>query len=424
MLTKIINIEDVSVENKNIGGGKFAGLVELRTLVDKYNKEFGLRINVPKSFCIPVKFFDEYEKSGKVSEELVNEAMCCLVGLGGNVAVRSSCDVEDKGGKTYSGEFETVLNVKNKKEMRDALEQVYASAKRIEGAKMGIIIQPMIEKPLMAGVVYSETWYSDPFVVLNYVENKLANELVSRGGSDGKLFAVGKILTDEKHDMIRLNLKTLDDLRYNMVFYRNVSVNSPEKVTDIDRNEYKRQFFMASLAMQLEQDLGYPIDMEFAISQKGEINILQQRPYILPKMFERKIDANITTYFSLDKYIIEGKVGFVKDIREFGCKKDYEVNIWKKDESVRIFTNQSIGNRIAFMGFRDSSPFAVEYNHCGNMKRENLDFREMEIFGRVKDFEHIKEGDYIKINLITGEMRHLAQKDKEIIDLFMLKKER
>ena len=132
MLTKIINIDEVVVEDKNIGGGKFAGLVELKALVDKYNKEFGCNIRVPKCFCIPVDFFDEYEKTGKVSDELVNEAMCCLVGLGGNVAVRSSCDVEDKKGKTHSGQFETILNVKNKKQMRKAIEKVYASAKMLK----------------------------------------------------------------------------------------------------------------------------------------------------------------------------------------------------------------------------------------------------------------------------------------------------
>ena len=76
------------------------------------------------------------------------------------------------------------------------------------------------------------------------------------------------------------------------------------------------------------------------------------------------------------------------------------------------------------MGFRESTPFGVEYNHCGNMQRENLDFREMETFGRVKDFGHIKEGDYVKVNLITGDILHIAQKDRDIIDLFMLKKER
>ena len=76
--------------------------------------------------------------------------------------------------------------------------------------------------------------------LLNYVENKLADNLVSRGGDSGKLFAVGKFLTDENHNMIRFNLKTLDDLSYNMMFYKNIGINSPEKVTNDDREEYKK----------------------------------------------------------------------------------------------------------------------------------------------------------------------------------------
>ena len=65
--------------------------------------------------------------------------MCCLVIIGGNVTVRSSCDVEGKEGKTYFGEFETVLNVKNKKEMREALEKVYALAKRRKELKWELL---------------------------------------------------------------------------------------------------------------------------------------------------------------------------------------------------------------------------------------------------------------------------------------------
>ena len=259
--------------------------------------------------------------------------------------------------------------------MRKALEKVYASAKNVEGARMGIIIQQMIDEPLLAGVVYSETWYGDPFVVLNYVENKLADNLVSRGGDSGKLFAVGKILTDENHNMIRFNLKTLDDLSYNMMFYKNIRVNSPEKVTNDDREEYKKQFLLTAIAMQLEQDLGYPVDMEFAISKKGEVNVLQQRPYVLPKFYEKRIDGKTTTYFSLDKNIIEGRVKFITGFRPECIDAEGEVNIWKKDESVRIFTKQSVGKRIAFMGFREHTPFGVEYNHCGNMQRENLIFQ-------------------------------------------------
>ena len=102
-----------------------------------------------------------------------------------------------------------------------------------------------------------------------------------------------------------------------MMFYRNEFVNSPEKVTDIDRNEYKRQFFMASLAMQLEQDLGYPIDMEFAISQKGEINILQQEKILL------KTHRNNYYYLDMQKDAISVFITIYK--KTDGSKYDKEV---------------------------------------------------------------------------------------------------
>ena len=238
MIKRIINLVDVDVENADVGGGKFEGIVRLNHLIKKYNEKYESSFKVPETFCIPVIEYNKYKKNGGVSNELLNEAMMVVAKCGGNVAVRSSADIEDGKAKSYSGLFETVLNVKTKKEMKDALNKVYKSAENVEGARMGIIIQPMINEPNLAGVIYSETWYGDPFVVMNYVENRLADDLVSRGENGGKLFAVSKALFDINHKMVRLNLETVDDVSYKMLFYKNVFVNSPEEVTLEDRKVY------------------------------------------------------------------------------------------------------------------------------------------------------------------------------------------
>lgn len=412
----IVGLDEVEADKAHISGGKFAGLVALKPLIEKYNAEYGLKLAIPQTFAITLDAFERYNlEYDSVPDELVNQAMQCAVKLGGNVAVRSSADVEDKGGKTYSGQFDSVLNVKNKAQMRDALNQVYASAKTVENAKMGIILQSMIDMPQMAGVAYSESWYGDPFVVINYVENELADELVAHGGNNGHLFAVSKPLFDKEHKMVRLNLATLDNPEYKMFFYKNIHIDSPEEATAKDREDYRNQFIIAALAMQLEQDLGHQVDMEFAISADGKINILQQRPYLLPRFYKRTIDSNTTTYFSFEKPFIDGYVGFVNVNHPWGAKEKYDINIWKTKEAVHIYTKDSVGVRRAFMGFRESSPFAADYSHCGNMEREQLDFSEMETWGRSKDFEHIKEGDYMWVNLLTGEFNvHPKEKKFEI----------
>lgn len=399
----ILSLEDADIQNADIGGGKFAGLAALKPLIDKYNTEYNLNLKVPQTFAITLDAFERYDlKFSEVPDELVNQAMQCAVKLGGNVAVRSSADVEDKGGKTYSGQFDSVLNVKTKAQMREALNQVYASAKNVKDAKMGIILQSMIEVPKMAGVAYSESWYGDPFVVINYVENELADKLVAHGGKNGHLFAVSKPLFDQNHKMVRLNLRTLNDLQYKMLFYKNIYISSPQEVTDADRQNYRNQFVIAALTMQLEQDLGYPVDMEFALSADGKLNVLQQRPYLLPKFYKREINDYTRTFFSLEKPFIDGHVGFVAAPHPWTANEKYDINIWKSGERVSIYTKDSVGVRHAFMGFRESSPFAADYSHCGNMAREHLDFSEMETWGRAKDFDHIKEGDYMWVDLTSG----------------------
>ena len=114
----ILSLENAENSYAPFSGGKFKGLVKLKKLVDKYNQKFGLDIAIPETYAISSEVFDRYDILHKgVPEELVNKAMEYVVKLGGNVAVRSSADVEDGMGKTYSGQFASVLSVKNKSQM-------------------------------------------------------------------------------------------------------------------------------------------------------------------------------------------------------------------------------------------------------------------------------------------------------------------
>ena len=402
------NIISLDEADENIAGGKFAGLDVLNYLLRRYNIRYKTDFVVPPTFGIPLLKFDEYQGTNKIPDTLIDDAMDCAKKLGGNVAVRSSADIEDQKGKTYSGQFESVLNVKTRDQMANAIETVYKSAANVPNARMGIVLQQMVDNPKMAGVVYSETWYGGPFVVMNYVENKLADKLLA-GGGHGKYFAISKPLFDENDEMVRLNLGTFNDLRYNTFFYRHALTTFPEKLDPQDREKYKTHILLSALAMQLEQSLGYPIDMEFVVSANGKINILQQRPYCLPEFYRREIDDRTTSVFSSETIVLEGTVGFVKYVNPLFAKPEYDINIWKSDEHIRIFTNKSVGVGFKFMTSWSNSPFEAQYNHHGNMSRENLDFTELEIWGRNAEFENIKEGDRILVDMYNGKVKLIAK---------------
>ena len=406
----IISLNDVNANTAVIGGGKFAGLYQLKILIQRYNTQYKTTFNVPDTFVIPVSKFDDYKKCAGVSDDLINEAMFYTDKLGGNVAVRSSADIEDKKGKTYSGQFESVLNVKTRKQMADALNTVYASAAKVPNAKMGVILQSMVSEPQMAGVVYSETFLGAPFIVMNYVQNDFADKLLSdKNCSNFHRFATSKPVFDKKHNMIRYNLSTIDNPEYNMMFYPNSFTGSPQNVIQQDRKEYRNHFLISALCSELEQDLEYPVDMEFVVSKDNKINLVQQRPYCLPEFYQIQIDEHTKSVYSPERPIIEGYVGFIDRIRNVVTQEHNDINIWKSGESVYVFTKDSVGVKFKFEFDWSNSPFDGLYGHHGNMLRENLDFTVLETWGRRTDFENIKPGDYIRVNMLTGKFNVIAK---------------
>lgn len=401
----IISLENVNAHTaSSIGGGKFAGLYQLKTLIEKYNAQYKTGFIVPDTFVIPVSRFNDYKKQGYIQEDLIDSAMLYMDRLGGNIAVRSSADIEDKKGKTFSGQFESVLNVRTREQVAKALNTVYASAANVPNAKMGVILQSMVPTSQMAGVVYSETFLGAPFIVMNYVQNDFADKLLSdKNFSNFHRFATAKPISDKNHKMIRFNLSSIDNLEYNMMFYPNSFTGSPQRVSAQDRETYRNHFLISALCSELEPDLGYPVDMEFVVSKDNKINIVQQRPYCLPEFYTLQIDANTKSVFSLDKPIIEGYVGFIDSIRPVPTQEYNDINIWKSGESVYVFTKNSVGVQFKFDFDWSNSPFDGLYGHHGNMLRENLDFTVLETWGRRDEFEKIKKGDYVCINMLTGQ---------------------
>ena len=113
--------------------------------------------------------------------------------------------------------------------------------------------------------------------------------------------------------------------------------------------------------------------------------------------------------YSPERPIIEGYVGFIDRIRNVVTQEHNDINIWKSGESVYVFTKDSVGVKFKFEFDWSNSPFDGLYGHHGNMLRENLDFTVLETWGRRTDFENIKPGDYIRVNMLTGKFNIIAK---------------
>ena len=263
---EIYPINEIPVD-ANEFGNKLSGLKKIETLLYTYARQYHLDLEVPKTFAIPLSFHEKYKENGAVSESLVTKAMSCVAACGGNVAVRSSADCEDSDDKSYSGVFKSVLHVKTRQQMRQALNTIYDSAKAEPTARMGIIIQQMIEEPQIAGVAYSETYNQRPFIILNYTEGKVADNLISKGGDEGKLFAVCKFVDNPSGGGDRLSLWNLHSRLVEYGYIDN-SRGSIKIADDEERmGKYKTQFILSCLVSGLEKHLGYPLDVEFAVSK-------------------------------------------------------------------------------------------------------------------------------------------------------------
>lgn len=409
----IIYLNDMNALLPGVAGGKFTGLVKANPHIRLNNIIYDFDLRIPETYAITLNAFKRYNigKCG-VPDSLVDAASRTMDKCGGNVAVRSSANIEDLAGKTCSGAFKSVLSVQSRPEMKDALNTVYESLyneRALQQCKksdlaMGIIIQEMLQ-PSMAGVAYSETWYKMPFDVIKYVENDVADKLVSGDGECGQDFAVSKFNQDSE----LFNLANLNDNSYNVHFLTN-PYEPLRAANSQDRVQYANLFKVAALANTLEQQLSSPVDMEFAIDKNNRLNILQVRPYVLPTFYQNPINKQITSVFAPGREILTGHAYFIEDRGMYPIlPENAKIVIYQDEHSIRFFTPKSFVDTLMYP-LAHTNPFAAQYNHYGNMTRENLDFTTLEIYRHNADFAHLKNGDFLNINLLTGKV--IVQKSR------------
>ncbi len=411
----ILNLRTIDYSTAHSGGGKFAGLVRVKPLIDKYVAQYSVPLAIPDTYAIPI---------GTPRTNAYDMAMHAMDACGGNVAVRSSADVEDTSGKTHSGEFESVLNIDTRDKMQDALDTVYASAKNVPGAQMGIVIQRMISNIDMAGVLYSQDFNGDPYNVINYCIGRPSDYLLINQET-GTVSKIGKHTDDPRGNFELLNFSDIFSKNPNRLHIQEQIETFKMKMNTVFQYGLENIFRLAALGNHLESDLGYPVDVEFAINKKGTINILQQRPYIIhPDYIVTHAKNGDWIGYNKRTPIITGEIKLVDFIRLRKAALDKMIadGVFK-NKILLSRNNKSYGGKILAMWdiyenvlcskLKIDATYTIHsemYGHYGNQFRERatpfLSTR------RTADFQNVHDGDIMEIDMRTRQFKIIPQKTR------------
>ncbi len=216
---------------------------------------------VPDGVVIPARVFGGAcagDSSPDVPDELVAALADAVRGWGDvPVAVRSSGTAEDLPHASYAGLYTTVLNVRGEAALRDAVSRCWASARapRVtayagDGAAPGlaVLVQPMVPA-VAAGVAFTvDPVAGDRDVVVIDAVRGLAEQLVS-----------GAVTPDRWE--VRTEARRL-----------------PGPLSATPAVDATTACAIAALARRIEQVLGTPQDVEWALAGDGTLVLLQARP--------------------------------------------------------------------------------------------------------------------------------------------------
>ena len=169
----------------------------------------------------------------------------------GQIVIRSSAADEDGSLSSNAGKYISFLNINSKDTLniKKKIDLVIKSYKRISLRKSQILIQKMISSINCSGVVFNRDLNTAAnYYVINYDDISGKSDTVTSGStlnSNRVLFVLKKKLTDVKSKRFLKLLKAIEEI---------------EKI-------YKE----------------IPLDVEFVISKKLEVYILQARPLVLVK---------------------------------------------------------------------------------------------------------------------------------------------
>ncbi len=255
----LIRFEDNTAIDPSVVGHKFASLARA--------KRSGF--NVPLAFAIQVEADDFFRRNNAwpegLQEELQQAAQTLDISSG--VSARSSSTQEDLEGKSFAGQYETFLDIRDENHLTDSIQKCWesASSQRVSNyldetsphdhpPLMAVVIQRMVHAKA-AGVAFSRNpmYPLREEVVVEAVPG-LGEKLVSGHVTPCRVF-------------VRKDRILMDETAF------------PGNAGDRDLMKNMKWGDIARMARQAEiHAAGQPQDIEWAIDVSGKLWLLQSRP--------------------------------------------------------------------------------------------------------------------------------------------------
>lgn len=233
---------------------------------------------MPNGFCLTV---DALRGQPAIWRKALAEA---LQQLRAPWAVRSSSTVEDSRSAAYPGLFVTTLDLSEVRSVVEAVDQVQASTEadtvRAYAAHHGLDLATIRMAAVVQSLVIAET------AGVAFTRDPLTNErevAIEANYGFGETVVDGSVIpdaywVDEGGAIVRRRIGSKRE--------KVVATTSSARLRRLPTSELERRSCVlgdddvvriAEIARQLENELDYPVDMEWAIS-RSELFVLQARP--------------------------------------------------------------------------------------------------------------------------------------------------
>ena len=285
-----------------------------------------------------IEKIESAEMPREIAEDVVNAYRdLCLRVTGSErcrVAVRSSAVAEDLSSAAFAGQHDTFLNVIGAENVIQSIKKcwaslfnaralVYRKAKglvNVESLLMAVIVQLMVDSR-SSGVTFTvNPLDGDPDIVV--IESIWGlGEYIVRG-----IVTPDKLVIDKKSLKVVEKFISKKDREY--VYDPVKGVNSEKPVDEKRAGEQsisdQEAIEIAKVAIRLEELLGSPVDVEWAIDSSGRLYILQVRPVTSLNMPSQKPRGSIAK----EKRVFKGlaaspgiAIGRAKILRDIGEAK-------------------------------------------------------------------------------------------------------
>ena len=266
-LGPILWLEDAAAADPQTTGGKAAALAQLAS-----------RLPVPDGFVV----------TGRFDARVVQDAYVALGARAGEdeplVAVRSSATDEDGLQSSFAGQHETILGVRGTDELLDAIAACRASAhtdRALQYRRANGLAKPSGPLPVLVQLLVPADAAAVVFSV-SPVTPHSGEVLVNAAFGLGESIVGGTVTPDEW----ALSRRSLGVTRRTIADKRRMTVRAPGGSREVEVPAPMRRMASisddqardaAALALRLEDELGFPVDLELAWTH-NELHLLQCRP--------------------------------------------------------------------------------------------------------------------------------------------------